>query len=78
MQAKPTECKRWKRESLGWKIQQWKLKKTLNTSIKENTKTKNVIKQNVQEMWDTKKRPNLRITGPKEGEEYQLKGTENI
>ena len=50
----------------------------IDSSIKENTKTKKIITQNVQEIWDTMKRPNLRIIGIEEGEEYQLKGTENI
>ncbi|KAL6042861.1 hypothetical protein STEG23_007546, partial [Scotinomys teguina] len=50
----------------------------IDSSVKENTKSKKVIKQNVQEIWDTMKRPNLRIIGIEEGEEYQLKGTENI
>ncbi|KAL6089685.1 hypothetical protein STEG23_026096 [Scotinomys teguina] len=51
---------------------------TIDSSVKENTKSKKVITQNVQEIWDTMKRPNLRIIGIEEGEEYQLKGTENI
>ncbi|KAL6091389.1 hypothetical protein STEG23_027127, partial [Scotinomys teguina] len=46
----------------------------IDSSVKENTKSKKVMTQNVQEIWDTMKRPNLRI---EEGEEYQLKGTEN-
>ncbi|KAL6030403.1 hypothetical protein STEG23_017091 [Scotinomys teguina] len=50
----------------------------IDPSVKENTKSKKVIIQNVQEIWDTMKRPNLRIIGIEEGEEYQLKGTENI
>ncbi|KAL6032987.1 hypothetical protein STEG23_021333 [Scotinomys teguina] len=49
----------------------------IDSTVKENTKTKKAIKQNVQEIWDTMKRPNIRIIGI-EGEEYQLKGTENI
>ncbi|KAL6087923.1 hypothetical protein STEG23_014461 [Scotinomys teguina] len=50
----------------------------IDSSVKENTKSKKVIKQNVQEIWDTMKRPNIRIIGIEEGEEYQLKGMENI
>ena len=34
--------------------------------------------QNVQEIHETMKRPNLKIIGIEEGEESQLKGTENI
>ncbi|KAL6093590.1 hypothetical protein STEG23_012833 [Scotinomys teguina] len=50
----------------------------IDSTVKENTKTKKAIKQNVQEIWDTMKRPNIRIIGIEEGKEYQLKGTENI
>ncbi|KAL6076002.1 hypothetical protein STEG23_007609 [Scotinomys teguina] len=50
----------------------------IDSTVKENTKTKKAIKQNVQEIWDTMKRSNIRIIGIEEGEEYQLKGTENI
>ncbi|KAL6080965.1 hypothetical protein STEG23_016230 [Scotinomys teguina] len=50
----------------------------IDSSVKENTKAKKVITQNIQEIWDTIKRPNLRIIGIEEGEEYHLKGTENI
>lgn len=38
----------------------------------------NFLTQNMQEIWDTMKRLNLRIIGIKEGEETQLKGQENI
>ena len=34
--------------------------------------------QNVQEIHETMKRPNLKIIGIEEGEESQLKGPENI
>ncbi|KAL6081673.1 hypothetical protein STEG23_005580 [Scotinomys teguina] len=49
----------------------------IDSAVKENTKSKKVIRQNIQEIWDTMKRPNLRIIGIEEGE-YQLKCTENI
>ena len=49
----------------------------IDMSVTENTKTKTDITQNVQEIWDTMKRPNLRIIGIK-GEEHQLKSKENI
>ena len=45
--------------------------------IKENSKSNKVLTQNIQEIWETMKRPNLRIIEV-EGEEYQLKGPENI
>ncbi|KAL6081752.1 hypothetical protein STEG23_016834 [Scotinomys teguina] len=50
----------------------------IDSTVKENTKTTKAIKQNVLEIWDTMKSPNLRIIGIEEEEEYQLKGTENI
>ena len=39
---------------------------------------KTVLSQNVQEIQDTMRRPNLRIIGIEEGKEYQLRGTVNI
>ncbi|KAL6084520.1 hypothetical protein STEG23_004211 [Scotinomys teguina] len=50
----------------------------IDSSVKENTKAKKVITQNIHEIWDTIKRPNLRMIGIEVGEEYHLKGTENI
>jgi hypothetical protein len=46
--------------------------------VKENAKILKCVTQNMQEIWDTMKRPNLRIIGKEEGEDSQLKGTENI
>jgi hypothetical protein len=34
------------------------------------------VKQNIQDIWETIKRPNLRVIG-KKGEETQFKGLEN-
>ena len=34
--------------------------------------------QNLQELWDIKKRPNLRIIGIEEGTEIQTKGMDNL
>ena len=48
----------------------------IDTLVKENINLKNA--QNIKEIWDTMKRPNLRIIGVKEREEIQVKGTENI
>ncbi|ERE73592.1 Transposase, L1 containing protein [Cricetulus griseus] len=48
------------------------------SSTKENLKSNKTLTQNIQEIWDTVKRPNLRIIGEEEGEETLLKGTENI
>ncbi|ERE73973.1 Transposase, L1 containing protein [Cricetulus griseus] len=50
----------------------------IDSSTKENLKSKKSLSQNIQEIWDTMKRPNLRIIGIEEGEEIQLKGAENI
>jgi hypothetical protein len=49
--------------------------KKRNQYIKENAKAKNFMTGNIQEIWDTTKRPKLRIIGI---EDYQLKGPENI
>ena len=50
----------------------------IDSSTKENLKSNKSLTQNIQEMWDTVKRQNLRIIGIEEGEEAQLKGAENI
>ncbi|ERE70461.1 GTPase IMAP family member 3-like protein [Cricetulus griseus] len=41
----------------------------INSSGKENLKSNKTITQNIQEIWDTVKRPNLRIIGIEENEE---------
>ena len=41
-------------------------------------KGKNFLTQNIQEIWDTMKRPNLRIIGIKEGNDSLLIKPENI
>jgi hypothetical protein len=46
--------------------------------VKENTKCKKLLTQNIQEIQATMKRSNLRIIGIEEGEESQMKGPENI
>ena len=43
----------------------------IDTSVKENVKSKKFLTQNIQEIWDTMKRPNLRIIEI-EGEEKVL------
>ena len=50
----------------------------INSLIKEQNKSKKFLTQNIEEIWDTVKRPNLRIIGVEEGEELQFKGPENI
>ena len=49
----------------------------INSLIKEQNKSNKFLTQNIQETWDTVKRPNLRIIGVEE-EDLQLKGPENI
>jgi hypothetical protein len=41
-------------------------------------KCKNILTQNIQEIQDTMRRPNLRIIGINENEDFQLKGPVNI
>jgi hypothetical protein len=50
----------------------------VDTTIKENAKCKKVLTQNIQEIQDTMRRPNLRIIGANESEDFQLKGPANI
>ncbi|ERE70281.1 LINE-1 type transposase domain-containing protein 1 [Cricetulus griseus] len=50
----------------------------IDSSTKENLKSNKSLTQNIQEIWDTMKRPNLRIISIEEGEEIQLKDPENI
>ena len=45
--------------------------------IKENIKSKEVLAQNIQKIWDTMQRSNVRIVRKEEGEETQVKDTEN-
>ena len=44
----------------------------------KNVKSEKFPTQNIQEIWDTMKRPNLRIIEIEEGEEFQLKAPEDI
>jgi hypothetical protein len=48
------------------------------TTIKENTKCKQILTQNIREIQATMRRPNLRIIEVDENEAFQLKGPENI
>ena len=47
----------------------------IDSSVNKNIKFNKSLTQNIQVIWDTMKRPNLRII---EEEEVQLKSTENI
>ena len=50
----------------------------IGTTVKENTKCKSILTQNIQEIQDTMRRPNLRIIGVDENEDFQIKGSANI
>jgi hypothetical protein len=50
----------------------------MDTTIKENAKSKKILTQNIQEIQDTMRRTNLRIIGVDENEDFQLKGPVNI
>jgi hypothetical protein len=50
----------------------------MDTSVTENMKYKLFLTQNIKEIWDTMKRPNLRTIGIEEGKDFQFKGSENI
>jgi chromosome segregation ATPase len=47
-------------------------------TIKENAKCKKILTQNIQEIQDTMRKPNLQIIGVDENEDFQLKGPANI
>jgi predicted ribosome quality control (RQC) complex YloA/Tae2 family protein len=50
----------------------------MGTTIKENAKCKKILTQNIQEIQDTMRRPNLLIIGVDENEDFQLKRPTNI
>ena len=50
----------------------------INALTKGNSKSNKFSSQNIQEIWDIINKPNLRIIGVEEGEELQIKGSENI
>ena len=50
----------------------------ISTTIKENAKCKKILTQNIQEIQDTMRRPNLLIIGVDENEDFELKGPANI
>jgi hypothetical protein len=50
----------------------------MDTTINENAKGINILTQNIQEIQDTMRRPNLRIIGIDKNEDFQLKGPVNI
>ena len=50
----------------------------ISTTIKENAKCKRILTQNIQEIQDTMRRPNLQIIGVDENEDFQPKEPGNI
>ena len=60
----------------GQNLSYWEYKEEIDLLIKENAKSKIFLKQNIQEILDVMKRPNIRIIGIEE--ELHLKCTENI
>ena len=50
---------------------------SIDTTIKENVKCKKLLTKNLQEIQDKMRRPNLRIIGIEESEDFQLKGPIN-
>jgi hypothetical protein len=52
--------------------------KNIDTAVKENTKFKKLLTQNLQEIQDIMRRPNLRVIDTEESQDSQLKGPVNI
>jgi hypothetical protein len=50
----------------------------MDTTIKENAKLKKILSKNIQKIQDTMRRPNLRIIGIDEDENFQPKWLVNI
>jgi hypothetical protein len=46
----------------------------MDTTITENAKTKKILTQNIQEIQDKMRRPNLQIIGIDEDKDFLLKG----
>ena len=51
---------------------------SIETTVNENEKCKKHLTQNIQEIKNKIRRPNLRITGMEESEDFQLKGPVNV
>lgn len=49
----------------------------IDASVKENIKSEKILAQCFQEIWDTMKRPSLKIKGIEKGEETQVKDIES-
>jgi hypothetical protein len=53
------------------------MEEKIDTTVKENSKHKTLLTQNIQNIQDTMQRPNLRIIRIEESKDLQLKGPEN-
>ena len=73
MQESPTECKIEERISGAEDTIE-----NIDTTVEENANCKKLLTQNIQEIQDIMKRPNLRITDIKDSEDYQFQGAVNI
>ena len=51
---------------------------SIDTTVRENVKIKKLLNQNIQEIQDTMRRPNLKIISVEDRKKYQLKGPVNI
>jgi hypothetical protein len=50
----------------------------MDRTVKKNIKFKKIVTQNIQQIQDTMRRPNLRLIGVDENEDFHLKGRVNI
>jgi hypothetical protein len=50
----------------------------MDRTVRENAKCQEILTQNIQEIQDTMRGPNLRIIGVDENEDFQIKGPVNI
>jgi hypothetical protein len=50
----------------------------ISTTIKKNAKCKKILTQNIQEIQDAMRKPNLQTIGVDENDNFQLKGPANI
>ena len=50
----------------------------IDATVKENAKCKKLLTQNIQDIQETMRAPNIRIIGIDENEDFQFKGPENI
>ena len=51
---------------------------SIDTTVNINAKCKNFLTQNIQEIQDKMRKPNLRIIGIEETKDFQIKGPVNV